>query len=139
MDSNLKVSQLEGKPAKVPYQELTGSLLCLSCNTRPDISFAISVLSGYNSNYQDVHWNLAKRVLRYLKGTMNIGLVFKKATDVNLNGYVDAGFVFDDSDGLSYRGQAFMLGKCLISWESRKLKSVALSSTEAEYLSLSES
>ncbi|XP_046811979.1 secreted RxLR effector protein 161-like [Lucilia cuprina] len=74
---------------KIPYQNLVGSLMYLAVSTRPDIAHIVSVLSQYNTNYGKEHWIAAKRVLRYLKGTPNIGLHYKR-TNEQLTGYADA-------------------------------------------------
>lgn len=124
-----------------PYQCLVGCLMYVAINTRPDIAHALSVLSQFNTCYSEEHVTAAKRVLRYLKGTINDCLVFKKSKDeseVIINGYVDADWGNDNNDRKSYTGYVFKLGGNVISWESRKQQSVALSSTEAEYMSLTE-
>ena len=56
----------------VPYQELIGSLMYLAMWTRPDIAYPVSILSQFNTNYTWEHWHAAKRILRYLKGTINL-------------------------------------------------------------------
>ncbi|KMQ85156.1 polyprotein gag pol of ty1 copia retrotransposon [Lasius niger] len=119
---------------------LIGCLMYIAINTRPDIAHAASFLSQFNSCYSEEHVKSAKRVLRYLKGTINECLFFKKPdkeeTNPVINDYVDADWGNDVSDRRSYTGYAFKLGKNLVSWESRKQQCVALSSTEAEYIGL---
>lgn len=121
----------------LPYRELVGALMYLAVCTRPDISHAVSYLSQFNSCYDSTHWSAAKRVLRYLKGTENMGLYFKKDQKL-LTGYVDADWGNCPEDRRSYTGFVFILGGSPISWESRKQRTVALSSTEAEYMALTE-
>ncbi|XP_036150019.1 secreted RxLR effector protein 161-like [Monomorium pharaonis] len=121
----------------IPYQELIGSLLYLATCTRPDISYAVNYLTQYNTRYNSTHWTAAKRVLWYLKGTADIGFIYKK-TEKTVEGYVDADWANCTSDRRSYTGYAFILSGCPIAWESRKQKTVALSSTEAEYMALTE-
>uniref|UniRef100_A0A6V7J2D0 Reverse transcriptase Ty1/copia-type domain-containing protein n=1 Tax=Bracon brevicornis TaxID=1563983 RepID=A0A6V7J2D0_9HYME len=121
----------------LPYRELVGSLMYLSVCTRPDISHAVSYLSQYNSCYDQTHWIAAERVLRYLNGTKNVGLKYRKTLSPLL-GYVDADWANCVDDRKSYTGFAFILGGCVISWESRKQRTVALSSTGAEYMALNE-
>ena len=123
---------------KLPYQNLIESLMYLAVSTRPDISHAVSALSQYNTNYGMQHWVAAKRVLRYLKGTGNKGLIFRK-TGKNLVGYADADWGLNVDDRKSYTGYVFHLANAAVSWESRKQKTVALSSTEAEYMALVDS
>ncbi|KMQ88815.1 gag-pol polyprotein [Lasius niger] len=121
----------------IPYQSLIGSLMYLAVSTRPDISYAISVLSQFNMNPGKAHWSAAKRVLRYLKGTVNYGLVYTKM-EVPLIGFVDADWGGNVDDRVSYTGFVFKLANAAITWEARKQKSIALSSTEAEYMALTE-
>lgn len=73
----------------LPYQNLIGSLMFLAVATRPDIAYTVSYLSQFNNSYSREHWNAAKRVLRYLQGTKNVGLVFKK-TGKSLTGFTYA-------------------------------------------------
>ncbi|XP_039305154.1 secreted RxLR effector protein 161-like [Solenopsis invicta] len=109
----------------------------LAVCTRPDIAYAVNYLSQYNNCFQKEHWIAAKRILRYLKGTSNHGLTYQK-TGRPLSSYVDADWANDRIDRKSYTGSAFILSNGAISWESRKQRSVALSSTEAEYMSLTD-
>lgn len=140
-DLSLKLvypSNEEKETAKhLPYQRLIGSLMYLSVGTRPDITHAVSVLSQFNNNFGTVHWNAAKRVLRYLKGTMHIKLHFQKTNTFKLCGYADADYGACLNDRRSYTGYVFYLNGP-ISWESRKQRTVALSTTEAEYMALSD-
>lgn len=117
------------------YRRMIGKLLYLAGSTRPDIMFAISSLSRFNSRPHQVHMKCVKHVIRYLKGTMNYGLYFEK-TEVPLYGYADADWASCIVDRRSYTGFIFILSGCPISWESRKQQTVALSSTEAEYMAL---
>ncbi|KAH8271482.1 hypothetical protein KR026_004277, partial [Drosophila bipectinata] len=107
-------------------------------STRPDIAFAVSALSQYNTNFGKQHWMAAKRVLRYLKGTQNHGLFYKRSGQ-NLVGYADADWAANIDDRRSFTGFAFKFASAAISWESKKQRTVALSSTEAEYKALSDS
>lgn len=123
--------------AKPPYRELVGALLYLSVATRPDIAHAASSLSQFNENFGKVHWIAAKRVLRYLKGTADIGITFRRG-QTSIEGYVDADWAGSTHDRRSFTGYAFIMNEGCISWDSRKQRTVALSSTEAEYMALSE-
>lgn len=121
----------------LPYRELVGALMYLATCTRPDIAHVVSYLSKFNDCFSTDHWLAAKRVLRYLKGTCDVGLSFRRSTDP-LIGFADADWANCVDDRKSYTGYAFILGGCPISWESRKQKTTALSSMEAEYMALSE-
>ncbi|KAM8701348.1 hypothetical protein ACLKA7_001844 [Drosophila subpalustris] len=127
----------EDEMRKYPYQNLIGSLMFLSVTTRPDIAYAVNFMSQFNSNYSAEHWKASKRILRYLSGTKMNGLLFKQTGD-DLYGVVDADWGGNLTDRRSYSGQAFLLAGAAISWEARKQRTVALSSTESEYLAMSE-
>ena len=120
-----------------PYQNLIGSLMYLSVATRPDIAHAVSYLSQFNTCFGKEHWIAAKRVLRYLQGTKQLALTFKK-TGKKLYGLADADWASCTLDRRSYTGYVFKYAGAPISWESRKQKTVALSTAEAEYMSLTE-
>jgi transposase InsO family protein len=124
---------------KLRYQSLVGSLNYLACNTRPDISATVSFLSQYNSCCQQVHMRAAKRVLRYLKGTIDLNLEYKvHKSEFDICAYVDADWGGNVKDRKSFSGYYFKVGGNPISWECKKQTCVALSSTEAEYIALSE-
>ncbi|UYV83805.1 hypothetical protein LAZ67_X000187, partial [Cordylochernes scorpioides] len=103
---------------KTQYQELIGSLLYLSTKSRPDIAFAVTLLSRYNQNPREMHMGAAKRILRYLKGTKQYGLIYTKG-DVELKAYTDASWNCGRSNkARSTAGLTFYLDKNLISWSS---------------------
>lgn len=137
MEVGMKLERSTDSHCNLPYQSLIGCLNYLACNTRPDIAHAVSVLSQFNSCYDELHFKCAKRVLRYLKGTSNLCLTFRKSGDTDLRGYVDADWG-GALDRKSFTGLIFKLGQNLVSWESRKQATVSLSSTEAEYVGLSQ-
>lgn len=120
-----------------PYQSLVGSLMYLAVSTRPDISYAVSSLSQFNTSYNEEHWKAGKRVLRYLRGTVFHGLIFKKSGQ-ELQGFVDADWGGCINDRRSFTGYAFKLANGAVSWEAKKQRTVALSSTEAEYMAMTE-
>lgn len=127
--------------SSVPYQNLIGALMYLAVSTRPDIAFSLSYLSQFNKYPTEQHWIAAKRVLRYLKGTQDRKLVYnpEKGQRYQIEGYTDADWGGDSLDRRSYTGFTFFFSGGPISWEARKQRTVALSSTESEYLGLSES
>lgn len=120
-----------------PYRKIIGALMYLSVATRPDISNTISRLAQFVNNPRKHHWLAAKRVLRYLAGTVNLGLVYKK-NNKSLIGYADSDWGGCNITRCSYTGYAFILNDAAIVWKSQKQCTVALSSTEAEYVSMSE-
>lgn len=121
----------------IPYRELVGSLMYLALATRPDIAHAVSVLSQFNQQHDKGIWTEAKHVLRYIKKTADLALCFR-STGENLHGFVDADWGNCPIDRRFYTGTAFILAGAAISWESRKQRTVALSSTEAKYMGLTD-
>lgn len=120
----------------IPYQEAVGCLLYLVQCTRPDIAFAVSDVSRFNSKYGRVHWTAVKRIMRYLKGTINYCINYRLGGD-GLIGFSDADWASDVDKRRSCTGYVFLLGDGAISWASTRQVTVALSSTEAEYMALS--
>ena len=105
--------------------------------TGPDISVAVGLLSQFMTNPNKEHWNGVKRVLRYLKGTLNYGLKYEHSENFVLTGFSDADWAGDKIIRKSMSGYIFRLGESTISWGSKKQSVVALSTTEAEYIALS--
>lgn len=121
---------------KEEYQSIIGALTYLAITTRPDIMHTISKLAQFNTDPHNEHMSAVKNVLRYLKGTQDLGLVYA-ASEMRVKGFADADWGGNAIDRKSYTGYMFFLGKCIISWESKKQPTIALSSTEAEYMSMS--
>jgi hypothetical protein len=119
---------------KVPYREAIGSLMYAAIRTRPDITYAVTALSQYLQNPGRAHWEQAKRVIRYLKGTCDFELKFGPSGGIE--GFADANWANDVDDRHSICGYVFTLNKGAISWSSKKQSVVALSSTEAEYIGI---
>ncbi|XP_046998396.1 secreted RxLR effector protein 161-like [Schistocerca americana] len=86
---------------RIPYQQAVGSLLYLAQSTRPDIAYAVGVLSRFNSNYRNIHWEAVKRIIRYIKGTVNVGLTFRKSGTTEIEGFCDADYASDLHQRLS--------------------------------------
>ena len=114
------------------YRQVVGSLQYLSL-TRPDISYAVNRLSQFMHQPTSDHWMAVKRVLRYLSGTLTHGIFLRKQSTPILHAYSDAEWAGDSDDYVSTNGYIIFLGSQPISWTSKKQKSVARSSTEAEY------
>jgi len=116
------------------YRQLIGSLIYLT-NTHPDLSYAVSILSRFMQEPRDSHWNAAKRVLRYIQGTKDFGLLYTKTKNFVLGGYSDADFAGSIDDRASTSGYLMNMGSAAISWSCKKQVTVATSSEEAEYIS----
>ena len=124
-----------------PYRQAIGSLMYLMLATRPDIAASLSKAAQYATNYDSTHWTAVKRIIRYIKGTADYALTLGKSSgnkeEILLTGSCDADWGGDLDDRRSTTGYVFMLNSHVISWQSRKQTSVATSSTQAEYQSLS--
>lgn len=121
----------------IPYQEAVGSLLYLAQATRPDISFAVNDVSRFNHKHGTPHWTAVKRIFRYLKGTENYALNFRKTGNAYITAYSDSDFGSDVDKRRSCSGYVVKMANCAISWYSHRQEIIALSSTEAEYIALS--
>ena len=129
------------QPLNVKYREVVGSLIYLMTCTRPDISWTVTRLSQKLENPSPVEWVMLRHVLRYLKGTMNHGLLYQKSNHgLSLVGYSDSDWASCSEDRRSTTGYYFALNPAgpPISWKSRKQPTVALSSCEAEYMAFTE-
>lgn len=124
---------------KEPYKELIGSLMYIMLGSHPDLCFSIGYLSRFQNCFNNEHWGQLKNVLRYLKGTENYGLIYKKTNgrQINVFAFTDSDFAADSNDRKSTTGFVIKINKNTVFWNSKKQSVVALSSSEAEYVSLS--
>ena len=114
------------------YRQLVGSLLYLT-HSRPDLSYVVGAVSRYMQEPHELHWNAAKRILRYVQGTITFGIHYAAGTALNLLGFTDSDWVGDSIDRKSTSGYSLSLGSGPICWSSKKQAAIALSSAEAEY------
>ena len=139
-DTNVHLVKDDGVSKRVDsgiYQSMVGSLLYAAIATRPDIAQAVSAVSKYNCNPSQVHLTAVKRIFRYLNGTLDLALEYQKSSGGSLVGYADSDWGGDRDDRHSTTGNIFMLSNGPVSWLSKKQSTVALSTTEAEYMALS--
>ena len=136
MDSSIKLLPNRGDlVSQLEYSRAIGSLMYAMISTRPDIAYAVGRLSRYTSNPSSYHWQALNRVFKYLKGTMNYGLVYSGYPSV-LEGYSDASWITNSEDHSSTSGWVFLLGGGAISWASKKQTCITSSTMESEFVAL---
>ena len=126
------------KMSSVPYASAVGSLMYAMLCTRPDINLAISLVGRYQSDPGMEHWTAVKNILKYLKRTKEMFLVYGGDEELVVKGYVDASFDTDPDDSKSHTGYIYVLNGGAVSWCSSKQEVVAASTCEAEYIAASE-
>ncbi|XP_062099985.1 secreted RxLR effector protein 161-like [Humulus lupulus] len=134
LELNARYSSFDGVALSDPslYRTLVGSLVYLTI-TRPDIAYAVHIVSQFVASPTTVHWATVLRILRYLRGTQFQSLLFPSTSTLELRAYSDADWGGDCTDRNSTTVFCIFLGDSLISWKSKKLTVVSRSSTEAEY------
>jgi hypothetical protein len=124
----------------VSYATIVGSLMYAMLGTRPDLAYVVGILGRYSSAPKSCHWEIAKRALRYLKGTREMQLTYHEtAVDIGMDfhGWTDADWCGDSDTSKSTSGFVFISNGGAIGWSSKRQTMVALSSTESEYIGLS--
>jgi hypothetical protein len=135
-DGNLHLKKNNGSSvSQTQYAQIIGSLMYLMNCSRPDIAYAVNRLSRYTHNPGKDHWNALCRVLKYLRGTMNLGLCYVGYPSV-LEGYTDANWISDSDETKSTSGFIFSLGRAAVTWKSSKQTCIARSTMEAEFIAL---
>ena len=134
IDTKAKVSALEGTPAPDAafYRSIVGALQYLTL-TRPDLQYAVQQVCLHMHAPRDSHWSLVKRILRYICGTMALGLTLTASSSTDLVAYSDADWAGCPDTRRSTSGYCVYLGPSLISWSSKRQPTVSRSSAEAEY------
>ncbi|KAJ9561984.1 hypothetical protein OSB04_007144 [Centaurea solstitialis] len=132
-------SQDQDKMKSVPYASAIGSIMYAMLCTRPDVAYSVSVTSRYQQNPGEPHWVAVKNILKYLRRTKDMFLVFGGSEDeISVIGYSDASFYTDRDDFRSQSGYVFTLNGGPISLKSSKQDTIADSTTEAEYIAASD-
>jgi len=131
----MKLSRTDTRPKAdaTLYKQAVGSLMYLTA-TRPDLMYVVSLISRFMENPSESHWNAVKRILRYIKGTIELGMLYKRGEDITLVAYTDSDYAGDVDDRKSTSGFVFSLGTGAVSWSSKKQPIVTLSTTEPEYI-----
>ncbi|KAM1053550.1 hypothetical protein ACFX2I_000976 [Malus domestica] len=120
------------------YRQMVGNLMYLTA-TRPDLMFVVSLIIRYMERPTEEHLQVAKKVLRYVKGTVDLGIFYKKGGTEELTGYTDSDYAGDQDDRKSTSGYVFMMSSGAVSWSSKKQPVVTLSTTEAEFIAAASS
>ncbi|XP_047266247.1 secreted RxLR effector protein 161-like [Capsicum annuum] len=118
----------------IPYASIAGSLMYAQIYTRPDISFAVGMLGRYQSNPRMDHWKAAKKVLRYLQGTKDHMLTYRRFDHLDVVGYSDSNYVGCVDTRKFTFGYLFLLAGGAISWKSAKQSVIAASTMEVEFV-----
>ncbi|CAH9083219.1 unnamed protein product [Cuscuta epithymum] len=136
MEPRSKLNKYDGEPTinQTNYRSIIGSLRYLT-NTRPDLTYSVGIVSRYMEAPTTAHLNVVKQILRYVKGTIDFGCVYKREqTSEGLIGYSDSDLAEDLDDGKSTTKILYFLNDSPITWVSQKQRIVVLSSCEAEYI-----
>ncbi|GKE51970.1 retrovirus-related pol polyprotein from transposon TNT 1-94 [Tanacetum coccineum] len=129
VEKNKLDEDLQGTPVDaILYRGMIGSLMYLT-SSRPDLIYVVCLCARYQAKPTEKHLNVVKWIFRYLKGTINMGLWYSKDTDMSLTTYSDADHAGCQDTRCSTSGSAQFLGDKLVSWSSKKQKSIAISST----------
>ncbi|GJZ97954.1 retrotransposon protein, putative, ty1-copia subclass [Tanacetum coccineum] len=125
---------------KVPYALAVGSIMYVVRCTRPDVAFAQNLVSRYQQNPGKLHWVAVKHILKYLRNTRDMFLVYggKPDTELNVTGFCDASWQCDKDDTKSQTGYVFVVNGGAVDWKSKKQTTIAMSATQAEYMAASE-
>lgn len=136
MEIKLKLEKGDDSEASTkPYRELIGCLMYVTLTTGPDLAAATNYFSRFQSNSTDEHFMYAKRILKYIKGTLDLKLKYIQNKDAEiLTGFADADWAGDTIERKSTSGFVFKVFGGTVAWLSQKQSTVSLSSTEAEYI-----
>ncbi|GJT99494.1 retrotransposon protein, putative, ty1-copia subclass [Tanacetum coccineum] len=126
------------KMSRVLYASAIGSIMYAMTCTRPDVSFALSMVSLHQQNPGEGHWTAVKNILRYLRNTKDRFLVYGGEKELRVTGYYDAGWQTDKDDSRSQSGWVFLLNGGAVTWKSSKQDTVADSTCESEYIAACE-
>lgn len=122
------------KMERIPYASVVGSLMYAQTCTRLDISFAVGMLDRFQSNSRVDHWKAAKKVMKYLQGTKDYMLTFRRSDNLEVIGYSDSDFAGCVDSRKSTFGYLFLLCGAAISWKSAKRTIIASSTMEVEFV-----
>jgi hypothetical protein len=121
-----------------PYHSVLGSVMWGQLATQPDLSFPVSLLMHFQANPSIDHWNALMHVIGYIKNTLHYGLTYSHDTDLSPHAFVDADYGGCRDTCQSTSGYVFLMASGLVTWSSKRQTKVALSTVEAEYVSMSQ-
>jgi len=138
MEQGTKLSKFDGgdRVDANKYRSLVGSLRYLT-STRPDLLLSVGIVSRYMEELSYSHWKVLKRILRYIRGTISLGLYYTKSDNYELVGYSDSDWCGDVDDRKSTSEYVFFMGHIMFTWLSKKQPIVTLSTCEAGYVAAS--
>ena len=131
-------SQEHDQMSRVPYVSTIGSILYAMICTRPDVSYALRMVSRYQDNPGLSHWTAVKNILKYLRNNEEMLLVYGGEEELKVRGCSDASFQTDRDDSKSQSGWVFTLNGGALTWESSKQDTVTISTCESKYIAASE-
>ena len=132
-----KTPEETNRMSSIPYASAVGSIMYAMLCTRPDVAYALGIANRFQADPGEDHWKAVKNILKYLRRTKDIFLIYE-GSDLKLEAYSDSSFQSDPDDSKSISGYVFILNGGAISWKSSKQQTVADSTTEAEYIAVSE-
>ncbi|XP_022897589.1 uncharacterized protein LOC111411272 [Olea europaea var. sylvestris] len=115
------------------YCSMIGSLLYLTA-TRPDIAFSVGMCARFQADPKESHLSSVRRIIRYINGTVDLGIFYSRNSNLDLAGYSDVDWARNADDRKSTTGGCFYMGSNLVAWLSKKQNSISLSTAEAEYI-----
>ena len=133
IETNWSENNIGNNDCNAPYREAVGNLMFLQIVSKPDISFAINIASRHLENPNEYQWKLVKRILRYIKGTADMGFLYTKAGD--LETFSDSDYAGDKETRKSTSGIVCKYANAAITWQCDRKQCISLSTTEAEYVS----
>ncbi|KAL8106255.1 hypothetical protein AgCh_029879 [Apium graveolens] len=131
--SKLSKDEAGVKVDETYFKQIVGCLMYIT-TTRPDLTFVVSLIARFMAKPTEMHYQVAKRVLKYLKGTTNFGILYKRGEVGALVGFTDSDYAGDVDDRKSTSGYVFLINGAVVAWSSKKQPIVTLSTTESEFI-----
>ncbi|GKA05065.1 hypothetical protein Tco_0684185 [Tanacetum coccineum] len=133
-----KTNEELDRMSRVPYASTVGSIMYAMTCTRPDVSFALNMVSRHQQNPGEGHWTFVMNILKFLRNTKDRFLVYGGEEELRVTGYYDASWQTDKDDSRSQSGWVFLLNGGAVTWKSLKQDIVVDSTCESEYIAACE-